>query len=586
MEDKLREYRFLKQSSSEQKVVLLGQLDGVRRELLEVLACSAPRIMFAKEIVREVLNFASAGDDTPRSGASPSQASSRLPSSREKSGRDNRNAAPVAESSLFSLMSGSPKPSLPSGQTSYGSLHENDLWDGSNQHTRHHMGSRKHVAGSNGNDDIAMPVPGATTTTASRSRSNHSTRSTTTTNAHQQHESMKDRSKRYGSSCTLTMSHHHITDEDIYGPAPIIGGGGGGSKNTATKTSSPGGTVSASLPTRGNCGRTGDAITTTSTGSGANRSSDGHTPGGMLKIREMLSRAEKGLSAVAETKEQRRAFPRILGGENNGNDLGGNGTEDWDGISPTGYNTPPLEFENSEQVTIDGARPWIPLGGAGARNHPGHSPAAASDKSNSYSVHEWTIKAEPNSASQFTPQSTTVGGPSIEGGDASSALGGSGSGSTGLPGLVGKLAGFAFVLGSIAAATMAATGTLPGSHTKNDGNNSGTHRQRNRETPRSSSQRQGTTSSRGRRASSGQGTADLPPWKDGNGNASTYASSGGAGARRKASSGRTRKSIGTTTNINRGGSTSQQGPVMHVHQPPSSGSFPAVTPPDVTAAMG
>jgi hypothetical protein len=26
--------------------------------------------------------------------------------------------------------------------------------------------------------------------------------------------------------------------------------------------------------------------------------------------------------------------------------------------------------------------------------------------------------------------------------------------------------------------------------------------------------------------------------------------------------------------------------VMHVHQPPSSNSFPTVTPPDVTAAMG
>jgi len=576
MEDKLREYRFLKQSTFEQKAVLLGQLDGVRRELLEVLAYSAPRIMFSKEIVREVLNFASAGDDTPRSGASPSQPSSRLPSSREKTGRDNRNAASVADSSLFSLMNGSPKPSLPSGQPSYESLHQTDFGGGGNQ-PNHQIGSgSKRVAGSHGNDDLAMPVPGVST--ASRSRGLHST-ATTISTAHQQHESMKDRSKRYGSSCTSTVSHHHITDEDIYGPAPIIGRGGTSTNNTTTKSSSPGGTVSASL--HGGGGNGGSSAIATG-GSGGNGSSavdnEAKVPGGMLKIREMLSRAEKGLSAVAETKEQRRVPPRILGSENDGNDLRGHGTEEWDGISPNGYSTPPTEFD-SDQVTIDGARPWIPSGSAGVGvGHPGYSPAGSNQ---SYSVRDWTIKAEPNSASQFTPRSTVGGGRSIEDGDASSAQGG---GTPGLPGVVGKLAGFAFVLGSIAAATMAATGTLPGSHTKNDSTKSGT-RHRNRETPpRSSSQRQGATMSSGRRASSSQGPADLPPWKDGNRNRN--ASAGGAGARRKASSGKTNKSTSTSTNRMDKSSHQQQGPVMHVHQPPSSGSFPAVTPPDVTAAMG
>lgn len=548
MEDKLREYRFLKQSSSEQKAVLLGQLDGVRRELLEVLASSAPRIMFAKEIVREVLNFASAGDDTPRSGASPSQPSSRLPSSREKVGRDSRNGASLAESSLFSLMSASPKPSLPSGQPSYGSLHDNDLWEGGNHLSRHN--STKQIAGPNGNDDLAVPVPGATTT-ASRGGSRTLNSSSTT----QQYDSVKDRSRRYGSSCTSTVSHHHITDEDIYGPAPVVG-----SKHTSS--SSPGGAGGADAKS--------NTTTGGASGSSAAVNNDVNRPGGMLKIREMLSRAEKGLSAVQETKEQRRAPPRILGGESTGHDRA-YGTEDWDGISPSGYNTPPPEFDG--EIGADGSRPWAPSGvGAGGTGigHPGYSPAAASTQS--FSVRDWTIKAEPNSASQFTPRSTTGGGVSAtDGGDASSTLGGSGGspGGAGLPGLVGKLAGFAFVLGSIAAATMAATGTLPGSHSKDT-----TTRTREQQSRSGAS-----TRSPGRRASQGGGGngADVPPWRDGN-SKSTPSSSTGAGARRKASSGRASKSTGGTGH--------QQGPVMHVHQPPSSNSFPTVTPPDVTAAMG
>jgi hypothetical protein len=564
LEDKLREYRFLKQSNSEQRAVLLGQLDGVRRELLEVLASSAPRIMFAKEIVREVLNFACAGDDTPRSGASPSQTSSRLPSSREKAGRNN-NPAPVAESSLFSIMTSSPKPSLPSGQPSYGSLHENDLWDSSNNN--HRRGGGKPIAAANGNDDMAMPVPGATTT-SSRPRGIHHTSTGTT---HHQHESIKDRSRRYGSSSTSAATttittHHHITDEDIYGPAPIIGGGSGsGSKKT--NISSPGGT-SAGI---GNAATIG--------GGGASGStSDANRPGGMLKIREMLSRAEKGLSAVAETKEQRRAPPRILGGEGNTNDLRGYGTEDWDGISPSGYNTPPPEFDGEHTMSVaDGSHPWAPSG------HPGFSSPAAAASNKSYSVRDWTIKAEPNSASQFTPRSAT-GTMATDGGADTSSTGGAHGNSSGLPGLVGKLAGFAFLLGSIAAATMAATGTLPGSHNKHDSSTTTTTnsaRNRAREsTARSTSsqQRQGATS----RRSHGAGAADVPPWKDATSNTAT---SGAGGVRRKASSGRAGKSSGTSRN----GTSStyhQQGPVMHVHQPPSSGSFPTVTPPDVTAAMG
>ncbi len=43
------------------QAVLLGQLDGVRRELVEVVARWGPHIMFGKELVREVLAFAQVG---------------------------------------------------------------------------------------------------------------------------------------------------------------------------------------------------------------------------------------------------------------------------------------------------------------------------------------------------------------------------------------------------------------------------------------------------------------------------------------------------------------------------------------------
>lgn len=43
------------------QAVLLGQLDGVRRELVEVVGRWGPHIMFGKELVREVLAFAQVG---------------------------------------------------------------------------------------------------------------------------------------------------------------------------------------------------------------------------------------------------------------------------------------------------------------------------------------------------------------------------------------------------------------------------------------------------------------------------------------------------------------------------------------------
>lgn len=47
--------------------MLLGQLDAVRRELVEVVDRFAPHVLFGKEAVREVLAFAQVGSQ----GAAP-----------------------------------------------------------------------------------------------------------------------------------------------------------------------------------------------------------------------------------------------------------------------------------------------------------------------------------------------------------------------------------------------------------------------------------------------------------------------------------------------------------------------------------
>ncbi|KAI3427948.1 hypothetical protein D9Q98_006338 [Chlorella vulgaris] len=63
LEDKLREYRFLEPAELENKAVLLGQLDAVRRELVEVVDRFLPHVVFGKDAVRAVLAFAQVADD-------------------------------------------------------------------------------------------------------------------------------------------------------------------------------------------------------------------------------------------------------------------------------------------------------------------------------------------------------------------------------------------------------------------------------------------------------------------------------------------------------------------------------------------
>lgn len=406
------------------QAVLLSQLDSVRRELLEVIEVNFPRVTFGKEAVREVLAFAAAGEDTPRS----------LPSPQANSAQRSHNHHQQQDTSAKS------KPSA-----SFARTYDNDLWDWG----QHNNG--------------AMEAP---------------------------------RPRRYAPNYTKSLQ---ITDEDIYGPNP-------------------------DAPPKSNAAyRSGRAPEPSSAGGSGLATPGNSSYGGVLRIRDMLTRAEQGLSAVAEAQEQRRsAPPKIFGSDA---DSVHNGGAEWDAVSlGADVATPPNGI--SEFAGEEGSL-WGGVGGA--------TPIPPSTRG-ALSISDWAIRAEPT-------QRGTEALPALDSP--------SGKVSSGVPGLVGKLAGLAFVLGSIAAATAVATGALgtPGSNAK-------------------------------------KAATDLPPWKDGHRNgARRTSSSGSSGQRRRASTGK------SGSGSRPGGSRAQresgsQAPVMHVHQPPPTGSFPANPPPDVTAAMG
>lgn len=534
MEDKLREYRFLDQTNADQKAVLLGQLDNVRRELVEVVSAAYPRIVFAKDIVREIFNFGCAGDETPRTvttaASSPARPLKQTPGRDKDSGRGQERSSypsPGAESSLFTILS-SPKRPLPVSQPAYPSTYDNDLWEGQ-------------PPPSNRRDKLAVPVPGATstapgTTTTATTTRNGGVRSPIGRSLTPDGITDRDRSRRYTTSSA--SSHHHITDEDIYGPAEP--------------------------PSR--------RLTATSPSATAPVGSADH--GGMLRIREMLSRAEEGLTAVAEAQVQRRTPPRILGGLPEHGAAGAAGpsvgpTEDWDGIpggaiitsnngNGNGLPVPSSGYLTPRDGGDDLGSVW---GGVSVdRRSPIHPSSRAY-------VRDWTIR------------SSTPGAPPSEA--PSSRLG------SAVTGMLGRLAGLVFVLGGIAVASMVASkpdAPPPGPPMRSEG--------------RRRSSGGGNRGEEGTRRNSPSGPADMPPWlTEGDGTAANGPSTGsrvapsgsGTSGRRKATSGRgsggpPKSSKSSRSKAGPPGSPTQS-PVMHVHQPPLTDSFPS-NPPDVTAAMG
>ena len=567
LEDKLREYRFLDQANTDQRAVLLGQLDNVRKELLEVVSANYPRVVFGKEIAREIFNFACAGEDTPRTVAtlasSPSRPPKRTPSKdRDISKGSDRSyyPSPGADSSLFSIMS-SPKRPLPVAQhNAYPSTYDNDLWVENGQ------GQGQGQPNTRSNDKLAVPVPGSTTNIpATRTTTRSGIRSSPNGGGRSVTPDVgidRDRSRRYGAS-SASSHHHNITDEDIYGPSEPPS-----RRLTAHATASPSSNATAVGP-----------IGTTS-----------GDYGGMLKIREMLSRAEEGLTAVNEAQVQRRTPPRILGGgiPEHGASVGP--PEDWDGIGNT---------HNGAGVGLGGGHPAVSNGYLTPRDGDdvgslwgGQSDHRRSPIQPSNYIREWTTRSEAGHH-YHTPGAPPSEAPSSKLGAA-------------FTGIMGRLAGLVFVLGGIAVASMVAAkpdAPPPGPSIRSTEGGRRRSSGGRREEGSSGSAGRGTTPSTAAAATNNRrgspnssGPADMPPWLTEADSGTTTPSAatntgsrvnqGGQGGRRKATSGRGGAPKSISNKSKGGGSYSPtQSPVMHVHNPPLTDSFPS-NPPDVTAAMG
>jgi hypothetical protein len=303
-----------------------------------------------------------------------------------------------------------------------------------------------------------------------------------------------------------------VTDEDIYGPAPVARGAAPAAAAHAAHAGVPAGGASA----------------------GATPSESPRAYGGVLKIKDMLARAERGLSKVAEAQEQRRV-PRILdddrGSERaavSGAAEGVAGGEDW--------GAPP-----SVRGCDDGDEAGSLWGGvAAAAAERGGAAAPAPPPS----VPDWQIRAEPSQRGAPAPAPSEDGSLSSQ---------------SGLTALVGRLAGLAFVLGGVAAATMAATSKAGGGGGQQPA-------------------RGGAGSRRTGRASASSKSADQPPW------AAAESAARAAAARRRGAGSPPRAGRQQRGGGGEGGA--QSPPVMHVRQPPASGSFPSSPAPDVSLAMG
>lgn len=206
LEDKLRELRFVSpDNTGDQKSILLGQLDSVRRELVETAHANADKVIYAKEILKEILSFA-LGDDEENSVYTPKVKSSRF-STGELTPKGNRT------------------PAVPD------SLEGND--------------GRRWIAKS--------------PESSRRAKSAASTPATQWTD-----DELKSNQRKYSTFSRTLM----VSDEDIYGP-----------KETRRTT--------------GN---------------------DSQGYGGTIKVKELLAKAEQGLTDVVTAQSERRSVPREHGG--------------------------------------------------------------------------------------------------------------------------------------------------------------------------------------------------------------------------------------------------------------------------------
>lgn len=373
--------------------VLLGQLDSVRRELLEVASNSTDKIIYAKDLVKDVLAFASAGE----------------------------------ESGTFA----SPRPPLYGNRQSPGARTPKGKRTPSVPETLEQSPGMRYRA----TPDSSIGISGR----GSDLQSSQNLRS----------------SRKYASMSRSLM----VSDEDIYGPKEM--------QNTQ----------------------------------------DSQKYGGTVKVKELLAKAEEGLSGVAAAQSERLRAPRVLNGEDTAmDDVGGSWMQR--NIEYSSAKT------SGESGNLSGFGPSLPI------ESPVHQ---SNDTPSRYSIYDLSASKQ-NMTSKFD----TYGHKK----------------SNGVAVTISKIAGLTVALGSMAAAVVAVSVTL--------------------NAPKSKGKSRGRKKSKNSRY---RGEADIPTLQTSDEEIVYFEDSESANNWDKAS-------------------MPVQPPVMNVHKPPSSKSFPLNPPPDVTAAMG
>jgi hypothetical protein len=363
----------------------------VRRELLEVASNSTDKIIYAKELVKDVLAFASAGE----------------------------------ESGTFA----SPRPPLYGNRQSPGAKTPKGKRTPSVPETLEQTPSVRYRA----TPDSSISGRGADLQPSQNLRS----------------------SRKYASISRSLM----VSDEDIYGPKEM------------------------------------------------QNSQDSQKYGGTVKVKELLAKAEEGLSGVAAAQSERLRAPRVLNGEDTAmDDVEGSWMQ-----RNIEYSSAKTSGESGDLL---GFGPSLPI----------EPPVRQSkDTPSRYSMYDLSASKQ-NMTSKFD----TFGDKK----------------SNGVAVMISKIAGLTVALGSMAAAVVAVSVTLNAPKSKGK--------------------------SRGRRKSKRsryRGEADVPTLHTSDEEIVYFEDSESANDWDKAS-------------------MPVQPPVMNVHKPPSSKSFPLNPPPDVTAAMG
>jgi len=363
----------------------------VRRELLEVASNSTDKIVYAKDLVKDVLAFASAGEESGTFASPGPQLYANRPSpARTPKGKRTPSVPETLEQSPGMRYRATPDSNI----------------------------------GVSGRGDL---------------QSSQNVRS----------------SRKYASMSRSLM----VSDEDIYGPKEM------------------------------------------------QNSQDSQKYGGTVKVKELLAKAEEGLSGVAAAQSERLRAPRVLNGEDTAMD-------DVEGS----WVQRNIEYSSAKMSAEPGNLSG--LGSSLPTESQGHQ---RNDNTSRYSIYDLSASKQ-NMTSKFDTFDSKK--------------------SNGVAMMISKIAGLTVALGSMAAAVVAVSVTLNAPKSKGKG-----------------------PSRRKSKGSKYRGEADVPTLHTSDEEIVYFEDSESANDWNKAS-------------------MPVHPPVMNVHKPPSSKSFPLNPSPDVTAAMG